>query len=134
MALQQWRKPKPLSDPNAIQQLEKKYGVKLSKALADCIRANNGGRPKPNAVPFKNGGESDMKMLLSYNEEDLENIYRVIGFFVQNYKGRLVPFATDSGGNYYCEMGKQIVYWTQGGEIYPVCDSFEELLASLYAI
>lgn len=131
MALQKWFRPKPLQDPDAIRKLEKEYGVKLSKELAACILANNGANPRPDVVPFPNGSSSDMKALLSYNKDDLENIYDVIDFFVKHYKGRLVPFAGDSFGNYYCEMGKQIVYWTQEGKVFALYDSFEDLLESL---
>lgn len=131
MAVTQWRKVKPLEDDGAIEQLQKKYGVKLSKDLADCIRTNNGGRPKPNGIIFGNGTESDVKALLSYNENDTENIYKVIEYFAKKYKGRAVPFAMDSCGNYYCEVNKKIVYWMQDGNVLPVCNSFEEFIEAI---
>lgn len=134
MALQQWKKVKPLNNPMAIKQLEEQYNFSLSEDLVSCILANNGGRPKPNTIAFRNGEENDVKILLSYNDSDPENIYKVIDFFSQEYNCSLVPFATDSGGNYYCEQEKRIVFWTQNKEILPVCNSFCQFLNSLYEL
>ena len=83
---------------------------------------------------MKNGEENDVKMLLSYNENDPENIYKVIEYFIKSYNGSLIPFASDSAGNYYCEQGKRIVLWTQNNEIMPVCNSFLSFLDSLYEL
>lgn len=131
MALQKWNRPKPLENPMAIKQLEEKYGFSLSEDLENCILSNNGARPIPNTITLKNGEKNDVKMLLSYNDKELENIYKVIEYFVKMYNGSLIPFASDSAGNYYCEQGKRIVLWTQNNEIYPVCNSFSQFLDAL---
>ena len=46
----------------------------------------------------------------------------------------MIPFASDSAGNYYCEQGNRIVLWTQSNEILPVCNGFEQFLENLYEI
>lgn len=134
MAVQKWSRPKPLENPLAVKHLQEKYGFALSGELTNCILSNNGARPKPNTIVLKNGEENDVKMLLSYNENDPENIYKVIEYFIKTYNGSLIPFASDSAGNYYCEQGKRIVLWTQNNEIMPVCNSFPQFLDSLYEL
>lgn len=134
MALQKWSKPKPLNNPIAIKQLEEKYDFSLSDDLVNCILANNGARPRPNTIELENGEENDVKVLLSYNDSDSENIYKVIEYFVNTYNSKLIPFAVDSAGNYYCEQEKKIVLWTQNEEILPVCNSFSQFLESLYEL
>ena len=134
MAVQKWSRPKPLENPMAVKQLQEKYGFALSGDLTNCILSNNGARPRPNTIVLKNGEENDVKMLLSYNENDPENIYKVIEYFIKTYNGSLIPFASDSAGNYYCEQGKRIVLWTQNNEIMPVCNSFPQFLDSLYEL
>lgn len=134
MAVQKWSRSKPLENPLAVKQLQEKYGFALSGELTNCILSNNGARPRPNTIVLKNGEENDVKMLLSYNENDPENIYKVIEYFIKTYNGSLIPFASDSAGNYYCEQGKRIVLWTQNNEIMPVCNSFLQFLDSLYEL
>lgn len=134
MALERWSKPKPLDNPMALKLLEEKYGFALTEELKNCILSNNGARPKPNTIVLKNGEENDVKLLLSYNNSDPENIYKVIDYFIKEYKGSTIPFASDSAGNYYCEQGKRIVLWTQSNEILPVCNSFSQFLDLLYEL
>ena len=134
MSLQKWIRTKQLNNPLAIKELTSKYRITLSIDLENCIRFNNGAKPRPNTIMLKNGEENDVKALLSYNEGDPENIFKVIEFFMKKYQGTLVPFARDSAGNYYCEQGKRIVLWTQNNDIIPVCNSFSQFLDSLYEL
>jgi hypothetical protein len=134
MSIKEWYKIKPLEQTKAIEKIEQDYRVCLSSKLKDCILTNNGGRPRPNVVKLDNGQEYDVKLLLSYNENDLETIYKVIRFFADKFGGKVVPFATDSGGNYYCEYEGRIVLWIQDDIIIPICDSFETFLQMLTEI
>ena len=134
MGLREWYRIKPLSQDTAVIKLEQDYGVSISSKLKECILSNNGGRPKPNALQLKNGQEYDVKLLLSYNESDSENIYRVIRFFVEKFNGKAIPFATDSAGNYYCEYEGKIVLWVQDDTIIPICETFDEFLQMLTGI
>lgn len=131
MGIEKWNRIKPLEQETSVQQVEKDYGVSLSIALKECILKNNGGRPFPNIIKLKNGEEYDVKILLSYNTNDLENIYKVIQYFVDKYDGKVIPFAVDSAGNYYCEFDSKIVLWLQEDAIIPICDSFDLFLKML---
>lgn len=135
MSLKAWLKMRPLKEDNLIEKIEKTYGFRLSDSLRNCLKEYNAGIPTPNVIRFKNGNESDVKRLLSYNEDDCECIYKIIDYFIKEYGGKIIPFALDSAGNYYCEQqGNEIVYWTQEQDIFPVCGDFEEFLKSLYDI
>lgn len=134
MALQKWSRIKPLKDPATVSFFEEKYSCALSGELKQCILDHNGGRPNPDTVTLPNGEENDVKSLLSFNEDDTENIYKVIHFFIERYSGKVIPFASDSAGNYYCEYNGRIVLWTQDDELLPVCDHFTEFLESLHGI
>ena len=134
MGLREWYRIKPLSNDTSIGKLERDYGVSISSALKECILSNNGGRPRPNVIKLTNGQECDVKLLLSYNDCDPENIYRVIRFFVEKFRGEVIPFATDSAGNYYCEYEGKIVLWLQEDVIIPICDNFDAFLQMLTEI
>lgn len=130
----EWKRCKTLHNPNAVADFMKKYNCTLSKELAACISAHNGGRPYPDVISLCNGDESDVKSLLSFNETDKENIYKIIGYFISQYHGSLIPFASDSAGNYYCEKECKIVLWTQDGDFIPVSNSLAEFLNLLHEV
>lgn len=131
----QWVRVKPLEDSESIDRLEKQYQFALSPALKTCIQNYNGGRPRPNTVRLANGQENDVKMLLSYNQADIETVYRVLPFFIDLFHGSVIPFATDSAGNYYCERAGEILLWIQGEEkLYPVCGGFSAFLDAFYEL
>ena len=134
MAIQKWSRVKPLENPKAIALFEETYHCVISEKLKECICLNNAGRPVPNIIKLENGTENDVKLLLSFNYSDAENIYKVIDFFIKKFDGTVIPFASDSAGNYYCEKESKIVLWTQEDEIYLVCNDFSEFLDALYEI
>ncbi len=123
-----WRRIKKLNTPDAISAFEKKYGFSVPTDLKDCILAYNGGRPTPKVFSTDSGVEYEVKSLLSYNEEDVENIYKVIDFFLKEYCTSVLPFAKDSGGNYYCVKDGKIVFWTQEMEMFPICNTFSDFI------
>lgn len=131
MALSKWLRGTILS-PEIIADFEKKYGYKIPSDLKECIIINNGGRPIPDTIKLNNGEEFDVKSLLSFNKNDPENIYKVIDYFKNNYDGELMPFAADSGGNYYCIKNNNVILWTQDNEIFAVSESFSDFLAKLF--
>ena len=123
-----WRRVKKLNEPDAISAFEERYGFLIPNALKECISKNNGGRPNPKVFTTNSGAEYEVKALLSYNAEDVESIYKVIDFFIKEYGTSMLPFAEDSGGNYYCVKEGKIVFWTQDMEVYPICDTFSDFI------
>ena len=126
-----WKRVKSLVNKEAVEELEKKYGFDLPSELKQVIKEYNGGRPVPKTLVTEKGDEYEVKGLLSYNEKDTENIYKVIDYFVEHYD-QLIPFAQESSGNYYCccKSG-EIIYWTQEEEIYQIANSFSEFIGLL---
>ena len=128
-----WKRIKPLTSFSIVYETMEKYDLRASKALVDCIQKNNGGKPVPNHITASDGEEYDVKHLLSFNSEDQENFYQVINYFCNNYGTTMIPFAIDSGSNYFCEQDDQVVIWTQeDGSIIRVANSFEAFLSSLH--
>ena len=134
MAIQKWLKVKVLKDSNSVLDIEQQLECTISDELRQCIRDHNGGRPTPNVIRLVCGEENDVDALLSFNEEDMNSVYRIKAFFAEKYLGILFPFASDSAGNYYCENKGKIVLWTQDDEVFDVCNSFGEFLEALYAL
>lgn len=126
-----WNKIKPLTNLDAVTQFESKYHVTIPDDLKNCIIEHNGGRPSPNTIKTKNGKEYDVKLLLSYNPEDKETVYKCISYFCEK---KLLPFAVDSSGNYYCMCGNKVVLWVQSDETYDVSDSFSAFISGLYEL
>jgi cell wall assembly regulator SMI1 len=106
-----WKRVKPLQ--NSIEEFEKEQGLTIPNMLKELIQLHNGGRPNPNIFSTQSGKEVEMKALLSYNKQDIENIYKVINYFKEQYNGKLLPFATEPSGDYFCLNldTHSIVYW-----------------------
>ena len=75
--------------------------------------------------------QKTVKLLLSYNPEDIETVYKCISYFCEK---KLLPFAVDSSGNYYCMCGNKVVLWVQSDETYDVSDSFSAFISGLYEL
>lgn len=127
-----WRRVKPLQQMDAIERFEERYGLSLPEDLKASIKLSNGGRPTPNVFRLHDGSLVDVKVMLSYNEEDVENIFKVIDSFIEEYGGDVIPFASDSGGNYYCIMKEQVVMWLhENNEFISVATSFSDFIDGL---
>lgn len=122
---------KPLKDKELINGFFKDHDVDVPKGFIDFFVKNNGGRPELNECTLKNGAESIVNNFLSFNEEDKENVYKAI-IRVAEDNTKLVPFAKDPGGNYFCLLEGKIVFWShEDGEIIEITDSFESFCAML---
>lgn len=132
MTLLEWINVKPLVNKNAINDFEKKYKLTLPEDFKKCVANNNAGSPTYYAIKAKTGDEFDVKTLLSFNENDVENIYKIIDYFINQFCGKIIPFASDSAGNYYCFDDNKVILLTQDDDIIPICDSFSDFIGSLY--
>lgn len=129
----QWKNEVPLKDPIAIQAIEAGYGIKIPPELTRLITEHNGGFPFPNRCIIRGNMERDVKMLLSYNSDDLETIFDVIDYFMKRSHRLLLPFASDSSDGYYCLKGSLVVY-VEGDDLTPitVAENLERFWAKLY--
>jgi hypothetical protein len=132
-----WRRVKPLKDKNSLANIEKKYGMKIPLKLKELIIENNGGRPNPSIFKPSSGEEVQVKMLLSYNEEDAETIYMCIDYFKEHFGNDLLPFASEASGNYFCikvSNGAVILWHQEGNRVDELVSSIDELLNNLYSL
>ena len=127
-----WKFYTPLKNENAIQELEQKYGFKISGNLRKIITEYNAGFPSPSTCKISEDFITDCKCLLSYNIDDPENIYDVIDYFSSRTHNRIIPFASDSGSGYYGMKGPVVVYVDD--ELHPttIAESLDSFFNSLY--
>jgi len=133
MAKLKWSYVKPLKEQDLISNFEKAHNLKIPKDLKQCIFINNGGRPNLNVFDTAKTGERVFKTLLSFNEDDTENIYKIFPIFGNNTQ--LLPFASDPSGNFICVnlQTNNIVLWLhETNEKELIASSFEEFLDKLY--
>ena len=98
-----WKYVKPLANADAVKCFLKEHNVVLPQGLVDIIEAYNGGRPSEKDIITADEREYVFKSLLSYNANDLENIYDVYPLFE---KCGLFPIASDAAGNFICYDAK----------------------------
>ena len=131
----QWKYVSPLREKSAVDVLEIKYHYPLPDDLKSCILENNAGVPSPCLFDF---GENKGKVfggLLSYNPDDLDNIYEFIELFWNESNSNLsmFPFGIDPAGNFLCVKDKKVVFFDhETGNAIPICDTFMQLLEMLH--
>jgi hypothetical protein len=133
----QWKYVSALKDESLIDQVQIQYAFRIPDDLKDCIRKNNGGTPSPSTFDF---GENKNKVfggLLSFNEGEPDSIYDYAGMFRE--KGeigvKMLPFGIDPAGNLICVRdGKIVFYDHETDEVFPICDTFTDLLSMLHDV
>lgn len=133
MANINWNYSIPLSDKNKIDEIESKLLIKIPQELKELIVNYNAGYPSLSNCRVPGFGETDFKMLLSYNEDDDENIYQVIDFFIKKFHKRVLPFGSDSGSGYFCIKDDIIVYVSEKDWIpIPIAENLSIFLSLLF--
>lgn len=109
----EWKRVKHLRELDSIEKFEKEKNIKLPDELKKLILKNNGGRPSLRMIEMPSYKELEIKALLSFNKDDIENIYNNIDFFKAEFNENILPFATESSGDYFCInlKNKSVVYW-----------------------
>ena len=126
-----WKRSKHLIDENAVENFEIQNKISIPLSLKSLIKECNGARPTSNTVEFDNTTYR-LGWLLSYNEEDVYAIYKVYDYFKSKYNKKLLPFATEESGDYYCVDldDKAVIYWSHEDEmIKMICDNISEFLS-----
>ena len=132
-----WKRVKKLTSINNINKFEKDYGITLPDLLKKFIISNNGGRPNLDIIKTEEGKEVEIKSLLSFNKEDIENIYNVIDYFKKEFNGELVPIASEPSGDYFCvDISKgSILYWEQEtSKVIFISKNLNEFIDKLYKL
>ena len=126
-----WKYVKPLKDTNAIENFEKEHSVSFPSDLKDILSKNNGGRPSVKYYDTKTEKDKEFKTLLSFNEEDIETIYKY--YPLDSSDDKLLPFASDPAGNYFVVKDGKICLWNHENDS-TIClaNTFSDFLASLH--
>lgn len=131
----EWKRIKQLKNKNSIEDFQNEYKLDLPLSLKNLILKYNGARPEKKLIKMDNGHLLEMKMLLSYNREDLENIYDCINFFKDKYNNDRLPFAIEPSGNYFCINLENfsIEYWNyENDTLITVANSLKQFLDKLF--
>lgn len=129
-----------------FRQVEEALGVRFPGDYAECVRQCHGGTPSRRnshvpaaSTPFG----SCLAALLSFAEDNPENILRICKWVADQLPPGLVPFAEDGGGDYVCfDYGgvgpggaPGVVYWHRTGlpenEVTPLASDFSSFVQML---
>ncbi|KYH31385.1 SMI1 / KNR4 family protein [Clostridium tepidiprofundi DSM 19306] len=138
-----WKFVKDTPSTEEIKNVETKFNIKLPLDYIECIKENNGGRPRPKIFDFNNHNEIVFASLLSVMKKDKENVIDVYEWIKDRLPDNTYPFAKDPFGNYICFRYEgenvSIVFWdhekaNQNKEeaVKFICQTFDQLLDKLY--
>ena len=131
-----WKYVKPIEGSTILNELEEELGIKFPKSYVDCATLNNGGRPPKNKVD----DNLTMRSLVRIDELAELNVSETLKTIKDRLPSKIIPFADDSFGNYFCFDFSQanepsIVFWDHEEKtdkaLTPVTDSFEKFIALL---
>jgi len=133
-----WELGSRLNSSTQINKLNAMVGGMLPSDYISCVLDNNTGYPSLNVFETQLGTQHIFNNLLSLDESNDENIFKVYQF-ISEETGRknILPFARDSFGNYICfdfsENPAVVVFWQhETNDIDFVCNSFADLLCMLH--
>lgn len=125
-----WKYVKPLKDENAIESFEKKNNVSFPSDLKSYLKEFNGGRPSLKYYDLQGEKDKEFKTLLSFNESDVENIYKA---YPLDSSLKILPFASDPAGNYFVVDSGKISLWNhESDSVKEIADSFTNFLNLLH--
>lgn len=96
-----WTGIKPLSGDKQIKAVEKKLGHTFDSVYVSFIKTHNNGRPPESTIKTINGKDLNIKKFLSLDTSDKEDILSLNKPVVE-VNDKLVAFAIDDFGNYFC--------------------------------
>lgn len=127
----QWKHVSPLKSPSSISMIEKTYGYTLPSDFKSCVMQNNGGTPSKYILK-RPENEYVFSGLMSFNKDDIDNVYNAIKLFAKNGTLKLFPFGMDPFGNYYClDHGKVVHYDHETDRSKVVAKSFTDFIKGL---
>lgn len=126
-----WNYVKPLNQVNSVELFEQTYQVVFPDDLKEIIKTFNNGRPSLKVFDIGTLKEREFKKLLSFNLEDMENIYDFLN--LDSNKVGFIAFANDPAGNLIGLYNGKIYYWLhESDELLFLADTFTQFLGTLY--
>lgn len=130
----EWKYVKKLNNEKNIEEFEKLVKIKLPEDYKSFIKKYNGGRPSKKAFKTISGTEHLVKTFLSYNKEDLENIFKTYEYGYDFFDEAYFAIGNDPFGNYILSDKKGRIYYfdLESGKTEFIENSFEQFIESLY--
>lgn len=126
-----WKYVKELKNTNVVDAFEKEKRIEFPNDLKQVLLKYNGGRPSLKYYDLQNEKDKEFKTLLSFNETDIENIYK--HFPLDSKFENLIPFASDPAGNYFVLSNKKICLWNHETDtIQEIAKTFSDFLQMLH--
>lgn len=126
-----WKYVKELKNNTAIDEFEKAHNFSYPLDLKQILLKYNGGRPSLKYYDLQGEKDKEFKTLLSFNESDIENIYKC--YPLDSADKTLIPFASDPAGNYFILKDNAIYLWEhESDKTTFLAASFAEFLDTLH--
>ena len=126
-----WKYVKPLVNLISIVEYETLTGGLLPDDIKEVIKMYNGGRPSLKYYDLPNEKDKEFKTLLSFNRNDIENVFAF--YPLDSANGKIVPFASDSAGNLFViKEGKMFLWLHESDTTVFLAESFSAFLATLH--
>ena len=113
--MNEWKYIKRNISRDDIGRLEKIAGVEIPQPVVGFIIEHNNGRPIRNTLLMPSGDERIFEKLLSFNEQDVENVFSTLNNHCDDFRDvGLIPVAMDPFGNYFCLNAKnnfRVDFW-----------------------
>ncbi len=123
--------------------VEQALGVTFPEDYRECVKKCHGGRPRDNNFSFVDPVvgrmESCLAVLLSFSDDDVENIVETHRRLQPYLPEGVIPIGDDGGGDFVCfqytaQDSPSVVYWHHGDRsVVPLSGSFSAFLEMLYA-
>ncbi|NLS87451.1 SMI1/KNR4 family protein [Bacillus subtilis] len=143
-----WRKRRTFQEAtnSQIEEVEEKLKIKFPTDFKEFIKDHNGCSPIDKKVVLFQDSRESINNLLSIGDPTRPiDLLSTIDNVKDRLVDKLIPFATDAGGNLFCfdyrtsSQEPVIVFWDHDiayedkeSSISYVCDSFTELINKLY--
>lgn len=126
-----WKYVKELKNEKAIDEFEKEHNISYPQDLKQILIKYNGGRPSLKFYDLPNEKDKEFKTLLSFNEDDIENVYKY--YPLDSFDKSLIPFASDPAGNYFVLKDNEIYLWNhETDRVEKISSTFTDFLNNLH--
>lgn len=130
----QWKRIKPIEDSTSIESFENQFCYVFPDEFKELVKTCNGAFPVPSVFDSEKAIGRDLRILLSFNKSDIENIWDTYENLVE-LDGDYIAFAADDFGNLICfeKETNKVVFWDHElGKAENVAASFNDFLDKLY--
>jgi cell wall assembly regulator SMI1 len=111
-----WKDVEELNADDSISQVEKEMGIVFPHLFVETVKKYNGGRPLNNVFDTEKTKERVFSNFLTFNLSENNSIISIYRENAERFPSKVVPFATDPGGNYICfdyrkSSNPEVIFW-----------------------